>query len=395
MKIFTRLLLLIIAFSFIIIEESNAIPAFARKYGLSCQTCHSPAPRLKDYGDEFAGNGFRLSDKQSPRYYMETGDDKLSLLRDFPLAVRFDGHISYNNANSEKPDFGVPYILKLLSGGEITDNIAYYFYFYMSERGELAGVEDCYIMFNNLFGIDFDIYFGQFQVSDPLFKRELRLTLEDYQIYKAKPGPSQMNFAYDRGFMFTLGLETGTDIIFEVVNGCGLKEADADKLFDIDKYKTFVGRVSQDVFDFLRIGGIVLTGKEVLGENTITNQVFSYGADMTINYDDILELNLQYIQRKDDNLILDAESLNGVECNTKGAMAELIFTPNKDDSNWYAAALFNWVESDFKPIDYKTASLHFGYLLKRNLRLVLEGNYNFTNSDKPFGQVSLGFVTAF
>ena len=37
--------------------------------------------------------------------------------------------------------------------------------------------------FNNVFGSELDISVGQFQVSDPLFKRELRLPFEDYQVY--------------------------------------------------------------------------------------------------------------------------------------------------------------------------------------------------------------------
>ena len=41
-------------------------------------------------------------------------------------------------------------------------------------------------MFNNLFGSELDITVGQFQISDPLFKRELRLTKDDYYIYDEK-----------------------------------------------------------------------------------------------------------------------------------------------------------------------------------------------------------------
>ena len=47
----------------------DAMPAFARKYQMSCKTCHSPFPKLKPYGEEFAGNGFVLKDKEAPRYY--------------------------------------------------------------------------------------------------------------------------------------------------------------------------------------------------------------------------------------------------------------------------------------------------------------------------------------
>jgi hypothetical protein len=45
-------------------------------------------------------------------------------------------------------------------------------------------------MFNDVLGTDLEVTVGQFQISDPLFKRELRLTREDYQIYKVRHGHS-------------------------------------------------------------------------------------------------------------------------------------------------------------------------------------------------------------
>ncbi|MCK7528382.1 MAG: hypothetical protein MZV64_67865 [Ignavibacteriales bacterium] len=50
------------------------MPAFARKYSMSCKTCHAPFPKLKPYGEEFAGNGFVIKDKDTPRYTIDTGD---------------------------------------------------------------------------------------------------------------------------------------------------------------------------------------------------------------------------------------------------------------------------------------------------------------------------------
>jgi len=49
--------------------DAAAIPAFARKYRISCTTCHAPAPRLKAFGEEFAGRGFRMEEAQEPGYY--------------------------------------------------------------------------------------------------------------------------------------------------------------------------------------------------------------------------------------------------------------------------------------------------------------------------------------
>ena len=42
---------------------SNAVPAFARQHEFSCTTCHKPFPRLKDYGEEFAGNAFIIGNR--------------------------------------------------------------------------------------------------------------------------------------------------------------------------------------------------------------------------------------------------------------------------------------------------------------------------------------------
>ena len=109
--------------------------------------------------------------------------------------------------------------------------MGYYFYFYMDERGEVAGVEDAYIHFNNIGGVPFDIMVGQFQTSDPLMKRELRLTYEDYNIYGTAIGQSAIKLTYDRGVMLTYDIEsTGTGLVGLVVNGNGKPDADAEIL---------------------------------------------------------------------------------------------------------------------------------------------------------------------
>ena len=111
----------------------------------------------------------------------------------------------------------------------------------------MAGIEDAFVMFNDLFG-DLDLYVGQFQVSDPLFKREIRLPYEDYHIYGSKPGGSDIDLTYDRGLMLTYGFNGGTDLTLEVVNGNGIGErANLFSNFDDDTYKNVLLRVSQDV----------------------------------------------------------------------------------------------------------------------------------------------------
>lgn len=367
--------------------DSNAIPAFARKYNMSCNVCHSPFPKLKPYGEDFAANGFQLPDKEPARFFKNTGDELLTLMREIPVALRFELYGQYENARDVNPDFRSPYILKLLSGGNIYKDISYYFYFFFSERGSIAGIEDAFVMFNNVLSkkIDMDLYAGQFQVSDPLFKRELRTELEDYKIYATTPGRSMANLKYDRGLMLTYGSPTKTDFTLEVINGSGI---DTKDVFDVDKYKNAMFRVSQEVTPFLRIGGFGYYGKEQL--DSVSNELYMAGADLTLGNDKV-ELNAQYVYRSDIN-----PGMTGVKpserVKTNGGFVELLVSPKGDKSRVTGSLLYNYVDSDFKELNYQSYTGTLNYLLARNVRLV--GEYTYIKDTKT-SKVSLGIISAF
>ncbi|HEY0971530.1 MAG TPA: hypothetical protein VGE02_11240, partial [Gemmatimonadales bacterium] len=160
---------------------AEAIPAFARKYRTTCATCHSPVPRLNAFGERFAENGFEFAPGEEPRDTIATGDPLLRLQRDVPLAVRFDAYmaaLSRRSGGQVIVDQQLPWVVKVLSGGQVADRISYYVYFLASERGDVAGLEDAYVQFTDIGGSGVSVLAGQFQVSDPLFKRELRLEYE-------------------------------------------------------------------------------------------------------------------------------------------------------------------------------------------------------------------------
>ncbi len=370
----------------------QAIPAFARKYTMTCKTCHAPFPKLKSYGEEFAANGYVIKDKDTPRYYVDTGDNFLSLLREAPIALRLEGYVTYDYSHTKQLDFTAPYLIKFLSGGEITKNISYYFYFFFSEVGEIVGLEDAFLMFNSLFGSSLDFYIGQFQVCDPVFKRECRLSFEDYAIYTAKPGTSQITLTYDRGVMLNYELPTKTDLWLEIVNGSGIDPANPFGNFDSDKYKNPVFRASQEIGANFRLGGLGYLGKEE--QDSIVNSVWMVGIDATVSAT-ALELNLQYLERSDSNPYFVVSLMEGPKIKTRGGFAELIFLPKGDDSRWYLVGLFNHVRSGIKELDYTSATLHYGRLLRRNIRATAELTYVLDSIYNEYAQVEAGLILAF
>lgn len=379
-------------------DKIHAIPAFARKYQISCQVCHSPAfPKLKSFGDDFASNGYRMTQYESPRYYIPTGDDRLSLFRELPLAIRMEGFASYNFDNMGSSDFSAPFVIKILSAGELSNKLSYYFYFLFTEAGVIEGVEDAFLQYHDLFGTGMNFYIGQFQVADPLFKEELRYTLEPYRIYAAAPGNSTASLKYDRGIMVDRTFKTGTTIAGEIVNGSGLGAASEELLFDKDKYKDFMGRIYQKLGKEASVGLFGYTGKEkltdpILLSADIVNKVNMFGSDFTLNFSDRFILDVQYVRRTDSKVFMDdGSTMNKI--NTNGGFAEMIFSPKGDKSNWYLTGLLNIVESDADMLDYRAATFHAGYLLRRNVRIVSEYTYKFSGAS--YGKISAGFVSAF
>ncbi|MBS1271156.1 MAG: hypothetical protein MAGBODY4_00285 [Candidatus Marinimicrobia bacterium] len=381
----------------IVAIKIQAHPGFARKYRMSCTTCHDPAPRLKDFGEEYAGNGFVMEGQEPSRFHLNTGDPNLLLQALPPVGFRLDAYAHFEpggEGESLGNDLRTPYNLKFITGGRLTEMVSYYFYFFFSERGEVAGIEDAYLYFRNFLGSPIGLAVGQFQVSDPLFKRELRLTFEDYQIYKTQVGEVPIDLAYDRGLMASYTAPWGSDFVFELVNGNGIDPASDYHNFDNDSYKNSFLRWSH-AFGPLRIGAFGYYGKYHEGA---TNTALMYGPDLTLNAGDKLQLNLQYLLRTDDNPMLQSSVLDDPVL-TQGGLAEVIYAPQGDRSKWYLIGLYNYRTSDLvsktsatDPLEYQSVGLTWTYMLATNFRLLTEYNYDI---EREVNRVTVGFFSAF
>lgn len=366
-------------------QEAAAIPAFARKYDMSCNVCHSPAPKLKPFGEAFAANGFQLAGGEPPRFVRETGDAELLLMRELPLAFRLDAYARYQPKHSPESDMQWPFILKILSAGQIARDVSYFLYFLFNERGEIAGVEDAFVYFNNIGNIELDATIGQFQVADPIFKRELRPTFEDYEIYTIRPGLTKANLAYDRGLTLNYSLPTGTDLLVSVLNGNGIGAA-ADG-FDSDPYKNFFFRLAQELDSTITIGALGYLGKERI--SNVVNDISMFGGDATVSVGKF-ELAAQYVYREDKDpypLPVGAENIK-----SQGGFVQLTFSPEYDRSAWYLFLLYNHIDSDLAELKYRTMTGNFSYMLARNFRLMSEYSYDL---DRKRHHLTFGFSTAF
>ncbi|NOY93435.1 MAG: hypothetical protein GXP55_19810 [Deltaproteobacteria bacterium] len=140
-------------------SPAYAIPAFARQYGTSCQTCHTVFPALTPFGEAFRRNGFRFPGINSEALDQEPtsmGSPAFrslfphsvwpsSVPRGVPLSVGISGSaVAHPDANSggAAADDGAAFTLDGLAaeasiwgGGPIDDQITFFVELSASEEG--------------------------------------------------------------------------------------------------------------------------------------------------------------------------------------------------------------------------------------------------------------------
>jgi len=288
--------------------------------------------------------------------------------------------------------------VKVLSGGQIAPRISYYLYFFMSERGEVAGLEDAYVQFTDVGGSGVNVLAGQFQVSDPLFKRELRLQYEDYQVYRVRVGDARADLTYDRGLMVARSPWEGADASVQIVSGRGLEHATSSRQYDTDGGKNLAFHLAQAMGP-VRLGAFAYLGREELDGRRDNIRV--WGSEATLSLGGNVEFNAQYLRRTDDNPFFAASPAEKVVVD--GGFGELIWTPDGPAGRWAFTGLYNRIQSSAPVFTvragevglldrYETAAIGANYLLWRNVRLTGETMWNFESEQARF---VVGAMTAF
>ena len=145
---------------------AHAIPAFARKYGTSCTTCHTVFPKLAPFGEAFRRNGFRFPGVDSDYIKQDTitlrrstSGDTATLPAQVPLALGFNGDTVFHpvkDSSGAKADNGASIIeadtiaeAHLWAGGSFSEKTTFFAELVASTHGEVS-VENAQVLFNDL-----------------------------------------------------------------------------------------------------------------------------------------------------------------------------------------------------------------------------------------------------
>ena len=155
-------------------SPAGAIPAFARKYGTSCQTCHTVYPKLNPFGEAYRRNGYRFPGVDSDYVKQDTialGQEAQksmwpravwpgTLPGSVPIAVGFNGQALIHpdkSATAAQADNGTQFTLRNLiaeghvwAGGTYDDHTSFFSEFTFADGS--ASVEKAKVIISDWLG---------------------------------------------------------------------------------------------------------------------------------------------------------------------------------------------------------------------------------------------------
>ena len=150
------------------ISDAEAVPAFARKYDMTCNVCHTRQPRLNPFGQRFLENGYQLpgtADGGTKEKHLLGGELNGVTLDDISnyMAVRLRADIQQASFVDNKiigdvsddPDIVFPNVVNIFFAGTATEDISFFFETeYATQGAEEPALrfERSYLSFNNLGG---------------------------------------------------------------------------------------------------------------------------------------------------------------------------------------------------------------------------------------------------
>ena len=398
---------------FATVADAFAIPTFARTYNFSCNVCHVAFPRLSPFGEQFAGDmNFRLPNWEQAT--VQTGDDRLRLPNQLPLSMRAQFYFQARDGEDIDPitgevvadsgsDFQSPYLVKLLASAPLSQHISYYFYAIFAEKGQNgeALVEDAWVSHDDIFGSGIALQFGQFQISDLMFPREVRLTFQDFMLYRSA------DITYQRGVVFGKDLSERLSLDVGFVNGNSINAAfdldspgfaRADNLFDNDSSKTAFARLGFDAGS-TNVGLFALSGKQknaegpagtVRGARDTDKQIF--GLDVSGAFGGNRYWFAQALWNRWDGFLNPSQRYDWW-----GLFGGIDYIRS---DRWTYSALYNYADAgDFEQTDtifegIKMNSVTFAasYYFMRNVKGVLELNVDLLDKEAAGGQFFTGHL---
>jgi len=165
-------------------RPASAIPVFAHRFGLTCQTCHTEVPHLTEFGEAFLANGYRMPGRKAKPA--------------FPVAIRIQ--VAYSSA-APPPDAPLPRTIvdevEFLTGGSVGSRGSYFGELYAIDGGRVGRARDVWAGWRatpSRARVPVTIRAGQMTLPLPFDPETFRETTDHYAIWDQTAGENPFTF---------------------------------------------------------------------------------------------------------------------------------------------------------------------------------------------------------
>ncbi|MBI1871318.1 MAG: cytochrome c [Chlamydiae bacterium] len=376
------------------VQESWAVSQWSRKYGVSCNTCHTAFPRLNYFGDQFAQNGFQMpGTEDGDEVAKHIIGDRLNLneLTDvFGIRIAVSPVEVKTNSRTEGSsketlfDIGNPNWLQLFTAGTIFKNASIFieteiledeieFNWFELGYHNIAGSSLLNVKAGKISMMEFHALTGRLR-GIPNINHQVLSGVKssngagDDSISVAQPVPAVEWYGWSGPFVGALG----------VSNGAKLRDTNDEKNF-FGTLKYFVAQEGDFAGSSVSLWGLIgADTKDLLDELTdaytgeAQNDFWRGSGAFNIRYLEKWDLQFAYLFGHDDDFNLT--KIGDQETDFQGIATILGYMPTPQ---WYLALQFDWVDSDdVTSLQYTKLSPSIWYFPRDNMRIGLTGRFD-------------------
>lgn len=373
-------------------QDASAVSQFARKYDMSCQTCHTAFPRLNYFGDQFQRNGYQMpGTEEGDEVKKKVGDNNLFIdeLGHF-FGIRFSvtpikletNRLTTNGSNVTRFSFGNPNWVQLFTAGNIFKNTSIIVETEIDST--TAHINWATLGFHNLLKTPLlNIRVGKLSALQN-FAQSGRLRMipslsiegtdnlktggayagaaatHDDETNLSSPQPAVEIFGYKGPFLYAVGVTNGKNTV------------------DTNKYKNFFGTLRGELTDG-DFAGSSISSFGYLGWDTANNatarqtdKFWRLGGGANLRWKD-LDVIASYIYGKDGNWDL----ATGLDQKTNVITGQVGYLLSE---RWFTALQYDWVSGTDKSDNFHKVSPVLTFMPRQNMRIDMGGRLDFRNT---------------
>jgi len=353
---------------------ANAIPAFARKYQTTCNTCHTAYPKLNATGRNFKEQGYAMSRDDVK------GMEKISDYLNWDEYIPLSGAIvlrPYDHESSGNSELRVLHEVEILSGGRAYKDVATWFEIEAEDDEDEfnMALRSGFVTYVYNQALNFQGGYGGMLFADPYdtYADMRRLTASHNPITNLRFGEADNGGRFrDSRQQVSLYGRVLKDKFFYILGYGGLA---SDTV--ADKSRSYYGRLAFDIMPDIEIGGIAISGSCEVGTDNnggagcgagVKDRDFTrYGIDTQMDIND-LRITGTYVNATDD---VDGAA-SGDESNAAWYLAGIYSMHKSGRTTWVPLLRLDGYEENDGKDSYSSATVNIGYYFTQNIKGFIE-----------------------